>query len=504
MKRIYFLLIAVFVTLSGLAQGISDGLTYGSDNPIGTARFNAMSGAFGALGGDLSAMGINPAGSAVFLNNSASISFAISNVDNTSRYFNTVAESSDSELSLNQAGIVFVFNTKNEESPWKKVTVGLNYGNSQNFDADVLSQGTGTTSIANFFTQQAQGIPLDLLQLRPGETVSNLYNFLGQTQGVGAQNAFLGYQAFVFDPVTDDPDNSNYVSNVGPGNFNQQYSYLTQGYAGKYTINVATQYKDKLFFGINLNSHVIDYQRSSFLFETNNNPGSTIREIGFENNLSTLGSGFSAQLGAILKFDDFRLGLTYDTPTWFNISEETSQYLETRRTENNQSIVEVIDPNVINVFANYDLQTPGKITASGAYIFGKSGLISLDYSLKDYSNLEFSPENDVVFAAVNRAIDMQLTSASTVRVGGEYRINQLSLRGGFMYEESPFANEITVGDTTGFSLGLGYNFGNYSFDLSYARAEQDRVQQLYSIGLTDSTQVNTVTNNVVFTLGLNL
>lgn len=504
MNRIYFLLISACVIFTSEAQNISDGLIYGSENPTGTARFNAMSGAFGALGGDLSAMGINPAGSAVFLNNNAAVSFAITNVNNSARYFNTVSENSDSELSLNQAGIVFVFNNSNEDSSWKKVSVGLNYGNTQNYDSDLLVQGRGNTSIANFFTQQAQGIPLDLLELRPGESISSLYNFLGETQGVPTQNAFLGYQAFIFDPVSNDPNNTEYVSNVGSGNFNQQYSYLTQGYAGKYTINVATQYGESFFFGINLNSHVIDYQRSSFLFESNNNAGSTIREIGFENNLSTLGSGFSAQLGAIAKFDNFRLGFTYNTPTWYNISEETSQYLETRRTENNQSILEIIDPNVINVFANYDLQTPGKITASGAYIFGKSGLISLDYSFKDYSNIEFSPKGDAVFAAVNNTIETQLTTASTIRLGGEYRINQLSLRGGFMYEESPYTNEITVSDTTGFSLGLGYNFGNYSFDLSYARAEQDRVQQLYRIGLTDTTQVNMVTNNVVFTLGLNL
>ena len=504
MKRIYFFLITVFVMSIGNAQDITDGLRYSSENPTGTARFNAMSGAFGALGGDLSATAINPAGSAVFLDNSATVSFNVNDVDNSARYFNTAAQSIDSELSLNQAGIVFVFNNGNAESPWKKVSVGLNYINTQNFDSDLFVQGRGNTSIANFFTQQAQGIPLDLLQLRNGESVAGLYNFLGETEGVAAQNAFLGFQSFIFDPVSDDPNNTNYVSNVGGGNFNQQYSYLTQGYSGKYTLNVGTQYGENFFFGVNLNSHAIDYDRSTFLFETNNNPGGNINEIGFENNLSTLGAGFSAQLGAIAKFDSFRLGFTYDTPTWYNISEETTQYIETRRTEENQNVLEIIDPNVINVFADYNLQTPGKITASGAYIFGKSGLLSIDYSFKDYSNIEFRPTNDVVFASVNNTINNQLTTASTIRIGGEYRINQLSLRGGYMYEESPYTNELTVGDTSGFSLGLGYNFGNYSFDLSYARAEQDRQQQLYSIGLTDAAQVNTVTSNVVFTLGLSL
>jgi hypothetical protein len=39
-------------------------LRYSQDNLNGTARFRAM-GAFGALGGDLSSLNVNPAGSAI-------------------------------------------------------------------------------------------------------------------------------------------------------------------------------------------------------------------------------------------------------------------------------------------------------------------------------------------------------------------------------------------------------------------------------------------------------
>ncbi len=504
MKRISIFIIAIVTMAFGNAQNITDGLRYATENTNGTARFNALSGAFGALGGDLSAIAINPAGSAVFLNNNASISFSSNNVANEASYFNTITKSEDYDISLNQAGIVFVFNIGQEESPWRKITLGLNYNNTQNFDNDLFFQGRGNTSVANFFTEQAQGISIDLLQLQNGESISSLYNFLGETQGVRAQNAFLGYQAFIFDPVSENPSNTQYVSNVANGTFNQEYNVLTRGYTGKYTFNIATQYGDDFFFGINLNSHAIDYQRCTFLYETNNNIGSSVNEIGFENNLSVLGAGFSAQLGAIAKLENFRIGLSYDTPTWYEISEETSQYVETQRTQDNQTIIEIVDPNVLNVFENYNLQTPGKITASTAYIFGEKGLISLDYSYKDFSNIEFSPKSDAFFALQNTAISNQLTGASTIRLGGEYRINQLSIRGGFRHEQSPYENSDIVGDLNGFSLGLGYNFGGYNFDLSYARAEQDRNEQLYTVGLTDAANVNFVTNNIVFTFGINL
>lgn len=504
MKRLTFFIIAIITMSFTYAQTVTDGVRYATENTTGTARFNALSGAFGALGGDFSAIAINPASSAVFLKSNASISFASNTTKNEANYFNTFTKSDDTDMSLNQAGIVFVLDIGSLESSWKKVTLSLNYNNTQNFDNDLFFQGIGNRSVANFFTAQAQGIPLNLLELQNGESISSLYNFLGETEGVAAQNAFLGYQAFIFDPISNDASNTQYTSNVANGDFNQKYSVLTRGYKGKYTFNIATQYEDNFFFGINLNSHAIDYQRSTFLYETNNNTGSSINAIGFENNLSVLGAGFSAQLGTIAKLDNFRVGLTYDTPTWYEISEETTQYLETQRTDNTQTITEIVDPNVLNVFENYNLQTPGKITASAAYIFGEKGLLSLDYSYKNYSNIEFSPENDVFFVVQNTNISNQLTGASTIRLGGEYRINQLSLRGGFRHEQSPYKDTNIVGNLTGFSLGLGYNFGNYNIDISYARAEQDSREQLYNIGLTNAATVNKASNNLVFTFGLSI
>lgn len=494
----------IAVTFS-FAQTITDGLRYSTDNTNGTARFQAMSGAFGALGGDLSSVGINPAGSAIFIQNSATISFAVNDSENNATYFNNTTTAVDTDFSLNQAGGVFVFSNPNEESRWKKITLGINYDNTNNHDDEIFVRGTGNTSIAQFFLTQAQGIPLDLLQLQPGETIDDLYAFLGQTEGVAAQNAFLGFQGFIFDPVENEPNNTQYLSNIANGSFDQEYSVNTQGYNGKFTFNAAAQYGDNFYFGINLNSHTIDYNRSNFLFESNSNNGSTTNQVAFQNNLSVLGAGFSAQIGAIAKLgESFRLGFTYDTPTWYTISEETTQFLETRRTENDQTLFATVDPQVINVFQEYDLQTPGKIAASTAYIFGKKGLLSFDYSYKDYSSIEFGPTNNAFFTNQNNLIETTLKGASTYRLGGEYRINNLSLRGGYHYEESPYQNEATVGNITGFSLGFGYNFGNYTFDLAYSRSEQDRNRQLYQVGLTDSAAINSTFSNLVFTLVFSL
>ncbi|GEQ87258.1 transporter [Patiriisocius marinistellae] len=483
------------------AQDINDALRYSQDGIFGTARYQAMSGAFGALGGDISAISTNPAGSSVFLKSEGAATLALNDKENSTTFLNNNQKSVETDGNLGQAGAVFVIKNRNEESDWKKFTIGLNYNAAKNYDNEIFVNGTGNNSLANFFVNQANGVSLDLLELQNNETISSLYSFLGNTEGTTAQNAFLGYQGFIFDPVN--PTNSNntaYSSNVANGPVQQEYLFLSEGVNSKLTINLSTQFTDNFYFGINLNSHVIDYDQSTLIRERNSNTGSTISRIGFENNLSVLGSGFSAQIGAIGKFNNLRVGLTFDTPTWYQISEETSQRLSSTRLEDNENILTIVDPNIINIFEDYYLRTPGNLSASAGYVFSNKGLISIDYSYKDYGNIEFDTEfNDNVFNNQNTQINNNLQGASTIKIGGEYRVKNFSLRGGFRYEESPYANEDIMSSLSGFSLGLGYNWGRYNIDASYARAEQDKLESVS--GLTTPIKVNTIYSNAALTFG---
>lgn len=483
------------------AQGLSDALRYSQTDLFGTARFNAMSGAFGALGGDLSGVSLNPAGSAIFNFNYASASGGLIDIRNDINYSGTFNRSTDLDANISQAGGVWVFSNDSESGDWRKFTVAVNYEQENNFDNEVVSIGTNNVGIDQFFLNQANGIPLELLQLQSGESIPDLYQFLGDTEGTTAQNAFLGFQSFILDPVENTPGNTSYISNVAPGSFNQEHFRVDNGYQGKYTLNLATQYRESFHFGVNLNAHAIDYRSSTFLFESNNNPDTQIDQIGFEENLWVLGSGFSAQFGAILKVGDIlRLGATYDTPTWFVISEETTQSIETRRIlPDNSSIIEVVDPRVINLFADYRLRTPGQWKASAALLFGQAGLISFDYGYKDFSDIEFTT-NDPFFNLQNQLIANTFTSSSSYRLGGEYRVNKWSFRGGYRFEESPFQDTSLMGDLTGYSFGLGLAIDNVKIDLSYSTAEQERSESLYGTGLTTPTNINA--RQDIYTLSL--
>jgi long-subunit fatty acid transport protein len=51
-------------------------------------------------------------------------------------------------------------------------------------------------------------------------------------------------------------------------------------------------------------------------------------KLRFDNDLYTYGTGFSFQVGAIAKVtNEMRVGLAYESSTWYNLSDELSQKL---------------------------------------------------------------------------------------------------------------------------------------------------------------------------------
>lgn len=493
MKRIFLFIATVLTTGSVVSQEISDAVRYAQDNISGSARYRAMGGAFGALGGDLSSLNNNPAGSAIFTTTQVGLTLSSYNVKNQSDYFATRTSESDNAFDLNQAGGVYVLYNDDAKSDWKKFAFALNYENVNNLDNTRYTRGVSPNSVSGYFTSFANmngGVPLNILQ-----------DFYYEELNYADAQAFLGYQAYIINPVENSPSNSAYVSNVpAGGNYYQEYSYVTTGYNGRANFNVSAQYKDNLFFGLSLNSHFTDFRMSSSFYESNtNNTDDGLQRLRFNNDLYTYGSGFSFQLGMIAKItSEWRAGLAYESPTWYRLNDEVSQSISSVRAEDGIDFTAIVDPNVTVIYETYKLQTPGKWTGSLAYIFGKSGLLSVDYSLKDYRNITFRPESD--FARANRDFEDVMDMAGELRIGGEYRIKNVSLRAGYRNEQSPYKNGNTIGDLNAFSGGFGYNFGNTRLDLSYTHARRDYNQSIYSVGFVNAPAIRETSNNI--SLGL--
>jgi hypothetical protein len=488
MKK-YFLLFITGLSINAIqAQEVSDAMRYAQDNLTGTARFRAMGGAFGALGGDFSSLNVNPAGGAIFMTNQMAVTLSNYNVKNDSDYFGTKTSEKDNTFDLNQLGAIWVFNNRNEEGNWKKFTVGVNYENTSNFDNQIFSSGYNpNNSVAQYFLSYANGIPLSTITGQPFGAMT-----------YSEQQAYFGYQGFVINPNEDTGNNTAYNSNVpAGGNYYQENSVRSTGYNGKLSFNFATQYKDRFYFGLNLNSHFTDYTRQTSFYEDYlDTPGNTEnRALRFNNELYSYGNGFSFQVGAIAKVtNELRVGLAYESPTWYRLNEESYQNMVVSGPD-----AGVIDPNLNIIYPSYRLQTPGKYTGSLAYVFGKVGLLSVDYIMKDYSNTKFRP-NDEFLSVRNNEIETLLDATSEIRVGAETRVKQWSFRGGYRFEQSPYKNGETIGDLHAISGGLGYNFGGTRIDAAYSYSKRDSNQAFFAQGLVDTANIKSVNNNVSLTL----
>ena len=484
------------------AQNMTDVLRYGTEGTQGTARFQSMGGAFGALGGDFSALNINPAGSAVFNNSLMTLSGSFYGNDNEALYFGSLGTANRNEVDINQIGGAFVFNNTNPNSDWKKFTLAFNYDMVQNFDNEIFAGGNSNQGVDNYFLNFAQGTPFGSLLLQDGEFIEDAYLDIGARQGFGNQQAFLGYYGGIIDPVDfDDDNNTAYVSNATYNSVNQEYSRTTSGFNSKFTVNAASQYQDRLYLGASLNFHTVLYDRYDEFTENSYDATSAIQRTTFDNLLRTEGSAFSFNLGAIAKLNEaVRVGASYQSPTWYRLTDDLSQRIDSDLADED---IGFIDFNIINLFEAYTIKIPSKVNGSLAVVFGKNGLLSLDYGYQDFSQAELRPTSDGSFQTVNGQIANELGAVSTFRLGGEYRIEQVSLRGGYRYEQSPYANGTTIGDLTGVSAGLGYNFGGSRLDLAFVRTEQDRNEQFFDTGLTTPALVNARNTNVTLSYTIN-
>ena len=490
------------ISLQG--QELNEVVQYSTEGLHGSARYQALAGAFGALGGDLSAISNNPASSTVFSFNEAGMTLGLQTHTTDNSFFNSTKSKEISSFDVDQAGFVLVF--VNQNSNWDKVAFGFNTQLVNNFNKNLYAQGINTQrGLADYFLEIA-GITLDR------NIPFSSYNFenntdyeyadLGEFYGADAQRTYMAYATGLinyYDPENETPY-YGYVDDKSLG-IDQIHDLQTSGGQRKYTINFSGRYLGKLALGVNINIYSIDYAQRKFTSDKYvDGEKSFLDQVDYIQDLRTIGTGVSVQLGALYKASDIlRLGLNFTSPTYYEIEDEYTEALDVRyNSELDGAMGRSLYPNVVNILPSYNLKTPSITQASMALVFGTSGLLSIDYGLKDYTNTKTSDSNGS-FDYLNDEISSNLEAASFLRAGGETRLGDISLRAGYWFEKSPYKNTQLMTERSGFAVGTGIRFGNASLDLTYTKLNQDFQHQLYTIGLTDSFNVQQQSGNVSLT-----
>lgn len=532
MKRIIYI---GFSLLGGVlsAQNLTDGLRYSMEGLNGTSRFNAMSGAFSSLGGDLSAVALNPAGTSIFTRSEMSVTLSGVNSKNDANGLTTIS----SDFLLSQFGVAFPI-TIGEEG-WKNIAFAFNYQKTHNFDANDLkyTHRSNGVNLGDYFSHFANGISQQNLFLNDYYKNNRTGLWESKTQGGlsaiysrmgGApdpfryRNALLGYTTGLITPRNtgseikpNTPDNEanailnekQYDRNFSNGTTTlQNVERYTEGGVNKYNFNFAGRF-DFISFGINLNSHSVDYRVVTRYQEDYSNNTTDIRSALYKEDVRTVGSGFSLQLGAIAEVaTGLRIGLTYASPTWYTLQDEMSQSLSTRLQDNGTISA---DPNVVAVYEKYNFRTPGSWTVGASWVWNKQLILSADYMYRGFGNMRFTSDNKEL-QSENTIIQNTLGDTNALRLGAEYRLpmsktNHLFLRGGGRYEQSPYKTDYKpISRLKSLSTGVGVSFSNMRFDLSYDITRRYYQPQLYEKILTDTPMVKNTTHNILLSFSLKL
>jgi hypothetical protein len=235
---------------------------------------------------------------------------------------------------------------------------------------------------------------------------------------------------------------------------------------------------------------------------TNN---SNVQRIFFKEDLIAYGTGFSFQLGSIIKIKQLRVGLSYSTPTILNIKEENSQFIETDIDEKDGLTTFRIDPNTVNIYDKYELKLPSKSLFSLAYIFGSRGLISFDYEITKFNNSKFDDNDgrDSYLNSLNYSIKNKMArNSESIRFGGEYRLKNLNLRAGYFSYKGPDID--LKNNIHGLSAGVGINYGYLNVDLGITKSNSYVNDRLYTRGLTDKYDIEKDSYSIYATFSIKL
>jgi len=277
--------------------------TYG-----GSARIQGIGGAQIALGGDLSNILTNPAGLGFFNKSELSFTPAV-NIYNSRTSFMGM-ESTDNQTGFNVNNLAFVYNlTKSDikQGKFKGGSIGFSVTRMNNFNQQfTYSIENFDNSIIDFFIEDSEGLPPEQLAGLTG----------------------AAYDHFVINPFNDDP--WQYDSFI-LGFPIQDETVTTKG--SQYQISLAGggNFDDRLYFGGGIGLNTLNYELESTFQESDyfdpDFPDDPIilNEMIIREEFTLDGVGFTGTFGLIYRLNDMiRLGASVITPTWYQISDEST------------------------------------------------------------------------------------------------------------------------------------------------------------------------------------
>ena len=500
-KVLYVSAFMLSITGSMYAQGEMDAYKLSQTDLLGTARSVGMGGAVGAMGGDVSAIAVNPAGIGYFTTSQVVTTLNFQSVNTKSNLNAGDMKEDKFKFNFNNLAFVGTFPIDSDVAPL--LNFGFSFNRLKNFDRKYGVSGNNVRSLSGYMASRA-----------------NLDGNIGPSSDLDLNNNPFGkydwMAVFGFNSGLIGLDSNNqFVSNYpgGAGTYSDLF-VEEKGYVDSYDFNFGTTINEIISLGLTVSVTDIDYRRYSYYSESYDAAG----DKGFyiANGLKTEGTGVQFAAGIIVQpIPEFRFGLAYHSPTWYNLTDYYDAEMD-YSTAKGSDFISSRDGRYGDA-VDYDMRTPDKFTFSATGMIGPV-LLSADYEFTNYkSNMRYSGDYGSK-DGVNADIKEDFKGASAVRVGAEISFTkQFTGRLGYAWKQSPLKKglkdgsrpAVTVGsdsqyvlddDTHNITWGLGYRFTKNIFaDIAFIYKMQNA--DLYSFAGSDKATMKTNAFNGMMTVG---
>ena len=444
------------------AQNEADVLRYGWIDPLHSARVTAMGGAFGALGADLSCLGINPAGLGLYRRGDVAVNAGIHSGSTESRWRNGRLDAAGNSLVGGNVGVALTY--PSVDADWPFFTLAVAHQNRTPFAQQVNIEGVAVDhSVSDLFVAQA----LD---------DADIYGYLSTDSALSEGIIFPFGAALAWRSGLLEPDNSSGYATLASGALLVDRTIEREGRLAETQIAFGTMYQDRLAFGITLGIPKVEFEEQSRHVETMNAPTSSFQGWEYNENLSISGRGYLLRFGALLRASEaLRIGLAYQTRSRLTL-------VDTYTTDIQTSWLDATPVRAVSPTSNaeYIVYTPDRTTVSASFLLGKSGVLNADYARSDMRRGALAESTGFLalntdFAAENDAVQEGYTVVHQARAGLELRVgdnDQFRIRGGGGMSTSPFVNEAVQANATRYHLGFGggLRIGDVHFSATWRTA----------------------------------
>lgn len=474
------------------AQEPDDALRYAWTQPNGTARQQAIGGAMGSLGGDLSALFVNPAGLGFYKTGDLILSPSYQQTHKRTTYLGRIENNQRINIGYGTSGVVTGtqfyeqgLGKKAEQKRTGAFAIALNQ--TANFNSNLLYRGLNTR---NSYSQRFL------------EEVSNIgdANQVAQNFPFGSSLAFNTYWIDTIGGGSS--GNFRYKTRATPSTgLLQENTIRSRGAVNELALGYGGSVNEKIYFGFTLGIPFIFYDRTATFTEAD--ATSSLNNFDFatiEQQLETNGNGLNLKLGLIYRPAPFwRFGIAFHTPTWLRLT-DTYTASVTTDTENYKGVQTQSSSTFTNgedAQFSYFHFTPYRFLVSGSYVINETedvtrqkGFLTADLEYVNYSASSFrvDPEIDgseptrTYFKNLNTAIDNSFRGALNLRLGGEVKFTTIMARMGMALLGNPYKQSYApAGSRWQLSGGLGYRHKGNFVDLTFVHTNGKDTHYAYRL-----------------------